>query len=115
MSESFSATSLVGALANASSYTAPMEAGALVPVPEPVAALIRLARVELFCDHTTQGVAAIRDASAQLRALSGPLPGAVLAALDEASWFARHDNVSQAERALERALLALAGLDAVKP
>jgi hypothetical protein len=115
MSRSDATPGLLGALVDAGAYTVPPGSGASaeMEVPAEVMAGIRHARVELYCGHDAQVLAAIAQAMALLGALRGALPAEALAVLGEARWLARHGKVAEAREALDRALASLPPGDGV--
>lgn len=68
---------------------------------------MRQARVELYCDHRAQAIAAIRRATHALEEAARAADPVALAALDEAAWEAKRDHLAQAVAALDAALLRL--------
>ncbi len=100
---------LVAAMASATSYAAPDAAvgGNAQADRARAGADIRHARVELYCDHTPQAIAAIRRASHTLEAGAHAADPRALAALDEAAWQARHDHTGEAVAALDTAITRL--------
>lgn len=68
---------------------------------------IRSAQVELYCDHPSLAVAAIRAALLQLETSSTRHAATMLASLDEAAWHVRRHETAAAHRALDRAVSRL--------
>ncbi|MEY8877583.1 MAG: hypothetical protein AB9M60_13815 [Leptothrix sp. (in: b-proteobacteria)] len=114
-------SAFVPALLSASSYAATDDLGAALAAAHQAAtdaaaqaslqarAELRTAQVELYCDHRTQALQAIRRARRQL---SQPQDGAApheLAALDEAAWHVRHHEDGAALDSLDLARTQLAG------
>ncbi|KQP22470.1 hypothetical protein [Pseudorhodoferax sp. Leaf267] len=104
-----SGVALLAAMASASSYAAP-DAEALANASASLQRAgedIRNARVELYCDHRHDAVAAIRRATHALEDAPRAIDPAALASLDEAVWEARHDHTDAAVAALDAAILRL--------
>lgn len=68
---------------------------------------MRHARVELYCDHRAEAIAAIRRATQALEDSARVADPVALASLDEAAWEARRDHTSAAVAALDAAILRL--------
>lgn len=68
---------------------------------------MRHARVELYCDHRAEAIAAIRRATLALEESARAIDPATLASLDEAAWEARRDHTTEAVAALDAAILRL--------
>lgn len=64
---------------------------------------IRLAQVDLFCDHTDHAVAEIRAAQADLASVGLGGDSYTTEALERAAWLARHNQYLEANEALESA------------
>lgn len=100
---------LLAAMAGASSYAAGDEEvgsssrASLVQAGDDM----RHARVELYCDHRAEAIAAIRRATQALEDTARAVDPLALAALDEAAWEARRDHTAQAVAALDAAILRL--------
>lgn len=100
---------LLAAMASATSYAAPDAAAGRSADAELARAGedMRHARVELYCDHRPQAIAAIRRATHTLEASTQAVDAHTLAALDEAAWQARHDHTGEAVAALDTAITRL--------
>lgn len=101
---------LVSALVGAGAYgTNPHdEVATASPSVQQAVACIHHARVDIYCDHGEGAVADIRAARQHLNGSTGVMRVAALTALDQAAWFARNDDYSRAELALDKALAMLA-------
>ncbi|MEY4753347.1 MAG: hypothetical protein RJA44_1022 [Pseudomonadota bacterium] len=64
---------------------------------------IRLAQVDLFCDHTDHAVAEIRAAQADLASVGLDSDHGTAETLERAAWLARHNQYLEANAALESA------------
>jgi hypothetical protein len=109
MFQNTSGLALVTAMAGASGYAAPAVAVGRDDEADRAraGADIRNARVELYCDHAPQAIAAIRRATHTLEAGAHVADPQALAALDEAAWQARHDHTGEAVAALDTAITRL--------
>lgn len=90
--------SLLTGLASASGYTSklPHPADTLRAMHEQVGSELRIAQVELYCDHRTEALHAIQRARHQLRTETDSASLRELAALDEAAWLVLHHEHSAA-------------------
>ncbi len=70
---------------------------------------MRVAQVEVYCDHPAQAIQAIQRARRQLAGQTGWAATRELAALDEAAWHVRHHENGAAVAALDASRTRLAG------
>jgi hypothetical protein len=106
-----SVVNLVSALAGATGYAATDPASDEVrprELRDRAGASIRSAQVELYCDHPSTAVVAIRQATHELMASSDHAAATALAALAEARWHVRHHHTGEAVAALDDAMARLA-------
>lgn len=106
-SDTFSVTTaLVGSLAAPAPVAALAHPGAEAAHRGAMTAL-RVAQVELYCDHDAAAMTALREARRSL-AGEGPAEAVALASLDEAAWHIRRHEMPDAQRAIAHARLSLA-------
>ncbi len=70
---------------------------------------MRVAQVEVYCDHPEQAIQAIQRARRQLAGQTGWAATRELAALDEAAWHVRHRENDAAVAALDASRSRLKG------
>jgi len=101
---------LVAGLAGASSYASTdiSAAADLHDLHAQISTELRLAQVELYCDHDTLALHAIQRARHQLQAQADVATTRELVALDEAAWHVRHHELGAAVATLDAARLRLA-------
>ncbi|MCP5284902.1 MAG: hypothetical protein H6933_08385 [Burkholderiaceae bacterium] len=68
---------------------------------------LRMAQVELYCDHDARAYTALQLARRELQAASGAAAGQGLASLDRAVWQMRHHDTRGAVAALDDAIEGL--------
>jgi hypothetical protein len=102
--------SMLGGLASASSYTSGElhAADTLQATHAQVRTELRLAQVELYCDHDTLALHAIQRARRQLLNERDNSATSELAALDHAAWLLRHHDHSAAIATLDASRQRLA-------
>lgn len=100
---------LLAAMASATSYAAPeVDTRSFIQASLSRAGDdLRTARVELYCDHRSVAIAAIRRATHALEEAPRAADSVAMAALEEAVWEARRDHTGAAVAALDAAIVRL--------
>jgi hypothetical protein len=106
MFDTTTSLTFVTALTGATGYTATdaPAASQLHDVPAQASADMRVAQVELYCDHPATAIGAIRRARKSLQAAQDPSLATELAALEQASFHVRHHDAGAAVAALDVAM-----------
>ncbi|MDO9438855.1 hypothetical protein [Hydrogenophaga sp.] len=104
MSNNLPSLLFVDAMVGATAYTHPAHESTAVQLSTAAIEHVRRAQVDIYTSHNSHAMWAIREARRALNATATDGVAETLVALDEASWFTRHNDFVHAEEALETAL-----------
>lgn len=106
---------IVDAMVGATAYTPPHHGTSEAPLSAAAMDHVRRAQVDIYCSHNSQAMSAIREARDAVLATPAEGVGDTLVALDEATWFTRHNDFVHAEEALELALAHMRAMSRQHP